>query len=214
MTLPHRLAQYGSPEGAREYLEEYRKLHRRFSHARERWILRRFFRLMEPISTSLDLPSGWGRHLTLLRERAPRVVQADHSGEMLRLAARLFPREPVLGRLRASGTEIPLADRSVDLTFSLRLNHHFVDLEERRRHLDEVLRVARRYAVFSYFDSRTLKSWLRELQVRQGRKRPKNTLSRGEVEERLRAAGFQVLAAPLLFPLGSGHRLVLAERQR
>ncbi|TAH35935.1 MAG: class I SAM-dependent methyltransferase [Planctomycetota bacterium] len=214
MTLPHRLAEYNSPEGAREYLEEYQKLHRRFSDARERRVLARFLARMEALETALDLPCGWGRYLPFLRQKAPRVVQADYSGEMLRLGSRLLADTPVLGRLRASGTDIPLADRCVDLVFSMRLSHHLADPAQRRRHLDEILRVARHYVVFSYFDAGTLKNRLRRLRARFSPRKPKNTLTRAMVEDQLRAAGFQVLAAPLLFPLGSGHRLVFAERVR
>ena len=132
---------------------------------------------------------------------------------MLALGRRLHGEERVAGRLRASGTELPFADGAVDLVFSMRLNHHLTTDGARRAHLAEVLRVARRYAVFSYFDAATLKSRLRRVRARFGHKRLKNTLHRGEVEELLAAAGYEVLAAPLLFAVGSGHRLVLAGRR-
>ncbi|MFQ5749386.1 MAG: hypothetical protein ACE5H3_08025, partial [Planctomycetota bacterium] len=104
MTLPRRLREYDSPEGAREYLEEYRKIHRRLSDRRERKLLARYFGRMEAVRTVLDLPSGWGRYLPLLLEEAGRVIEADYSGEMLKLGRRLSGAPPAWSRLRASGT--------------------------------------------------------------------------------------------------------------
>lgn len=213
MTLKHRLEFYNSPEGAREYLEEYEKAHRKLSDRRERRLLERFFRRMGPLESCIDLPSGWGRYLPYLSEHCERVVQADYSGDMLALSARLMPERPVLGRLRASGSAFPLRDGAVDLVFSMRLSHHLADPEDRRAHLTEMLRVARRFTVFSYFDAATLKNRLREWKAGRGKKRHKNTLRLDEVRAAAELAGFRILDAPLLFFLGSGHRLVLAERQ-
>lgn len=214
MTDPRRLAEYDSPEGAREYLEEYEKAHRRWSHRREEHLLRGFFRVIGTLESILDLPCGWGRHLPILAPVAERVVEADYSGAMLRLGRELDGRGLAAARLRASGTRLPFADRSVDLVFSMRLNHHLTTPEDRREHVRELLRVARRWVLFSYFDAGTLKNRLRAFQVRFRGKRPKHTLTRREVEALVVAAGFRVVRAPLLFPVGSGHRLILACRER
>lgn len=214
MTLPRRLAEYDSPEGAREYLEEYEKLHRKLSDRRERRLLEGFLRRTGPIATALDLPSGWGRYLRFLQARGARVIEADYSGEMLRLGRSLFQEHPPAGFLRALGHRIPLADRSVDLVFSMRLNHHLVEPEVRRQHLREVFRVAARWAIFSYFDHDSLKNRIRRLRRRLGsRRRLKSTLRRAEVRELAEEAGFVLRADPMLFRIGSGHRLVLAERR-
>ncbi|MBC8328593.1 MAG: class I SAM-dependent methyltransferase [Planctomycetes bacterium] len=213
MTLPHRLAEYDSPEGAQEYLEEYEKLHRKFSDRRERGLLQRFFRRVGPVESALDLPCGWGRYLPMLHGQGARVVESDFSGDMLKLSRSLFRGSPALGHLRAFGHQIPMADGAVELVFSMRLNHHLVDPEVRRQHLREVFRVARRWALFSYFDHDSVKSWTRRLRRRLGSKRRlKSTLSRGEVRALAAEAGFVVREDPLLFLIGSGPRLVLAER--
>jgi len=211
MTLPHRLREYDSPEGAREYLEEYRKFHRRLSDRRERKLLGRYFRRMEGVRTVLDLPSGWGRYLPRLLEEAGRVLEADYSGEMLKLGRDLPGAPPAWGRLRASGTGFPFADASIDLVFSMRLNHHLVEEAHRRAHVEEIFRVARRYAVFTFFDTDSLKNRMRRRKVRRGVKRPKSTLRLAQVRDWAGAAGFEILAAPYLFWIGSGHRLVLAQ---
>ncbi len=213
MTDPRRLAMYDSPEGAQEYLEEYEKTHRRWSDQRERRILGTFFQRTGPLESILDLPCGWGRHLGLLAAAGGRVVEADYSRSMLQLGRELDRQGRARDRVRASGTALPFADQAVDLVFSMRLNHHLTTREDRRRHLAEVLRVAGRWVIFSYFDAGTLKNRLRAFQVRFRGKRPKHTLSRREMEEVVAAAGFEVVAAPLLFAVGSGHRLVLARRR-
>ncbi len=214
MTLPHRLAEYDSPEGAQEYLEEYEKLHRKLSDRRERRLLDRFFRRVGRVDSALDLPCGWGRYLPVLQELGARVVEADYSGDMLVLSRRLHTEEPALGHFRAFGHVIPLADRAVELVFSMRLNHHLADPEVRRQHVRELFRVAGRWAVFSYFDHNSVKSWTRRVRRRLGSKRRlKSTLSRGEVRAMAAEAGFTVHEDPLLFLVGSGHRLVLAERR-
>lgn len=215
MTLPRRLAEYDSPEGAREYLEEYRKLHRKLSDRRERRLLERYFRRIGPLRSALDLPCGWGRYLPFLQQAGAAVIESDYSGEMLRLSRRLHTGRPALGHVRALGHQIPLADGAVELAFSMRLSHHLVDPAVRRGHLREVFRVAGRWAVFSYFDHNSLKSWTRRLRRRLGGgRRLKSTLSRAEVKALAAAAGFVVREDPLLFLIGSGHRLVLAERPR
>ncbi|HEX9794645.1 MAG TPA: class I SAM-dependent methyltransferase [Planctomycetota bacterium] len=212
MTLQHRLQEYASPEGAREYLEEYEKAHRKWSDRRERRILERFFVRTGKVGSALDLPCGFGRYLGFLREHAGQVAQSDWSGEMMLLSRRLFPEHPVFGQVRGSGSAMPFRDRAVDLVFSMRLNHHVADPAARRAHVDEILRVARRFAVFSYFDAGSLKARIRRWRARSGGKREKNTLARTEVRALAAAAGFVVHADPMLFAVGSGHRLLLAER--
>jgi len=211
--LPHRLAEYHSPEGAQEYLEEYEKLHRKLSDRRERALLDRFFRKIGRVESAVDLPCGWGRYLPMLQEHGARVIESDFSGEMLELSRSLFQASPAAGHVRAFGHQIPLADGAVELAFSMRLNHHLVDPEVRREHLREVFRVSRRWALFSYFDHNSVKSLTRRIRRRfGGKRRLKSTLSRKAVRALAAEAGFVVREDPLLFLIGSGHRLVLAER--
>jgi len=211
VTDPDRLAFYDSPEGAEEYLDEYRKLHRKLSDRRERRILQRYFARMDGVRSVLDLPCGWGRYLPTLRSAGAWVLEADASTSMLKTTRRLHDPKPDV--VRCFGHEVPLADDAVDLVFSMRLNHHLVDPEVRRGHVRELFRVARRFAVFTYFDAASLKNRLRVLRTRLGltRKTPKNTLRRAEVRALARDAGWRVVADPMLFVVGSGHRLVLAE---
>lgn len=215
MTLRHRLREYDSPEGAAQYYGEYAKLHRRLSDRRERRLLGRWFRRFGPLGTVLDMPCGWGRYLGELSRRGTRVIEADYSRDMIKMARRLGALRSPAG-LRCFGHQIPLQDRSVDLAFSMRLNHHLVDPTTRREHLRELFRVSGRWVIFSYFDHASLKNLLRRARtnLRLTHKPPKSTLRRSEVQALAAECGFQIVEDPWLFAIGSGHRLVLGERVR
>ena len=213
MTLPHRLAEYNSPEGALEYLEEYEKVHRKVSDKKERRLLDGFFERIGPVQRLLDLPCGWGRYLPWLSEKSERVLQAAWSASLLTMGRDMFGEDSAQGRFRSLGNQLPLADGAVDVAFSMRLNHHLIDPEVRRTHLREMLRVSGQYAVFSYFDHDSVKNRIRLVRQALGsKKRPKNTLRRSDVTELAAEQGFTILEDPRLFFLGSGHRLVLAKR--
>ena len=217
MTLRERLKFYDSPEGAQEYLDEYRKFHRRLSDRRERRILTRWLAQMGTLDRALDLPCGFGRYYGLLRAQSRRMIEADYSRDMVKAALSRGGGggAPPAG-FRCFGHQIPLRDRAVDLAFSMRLSHHLVDPETRRAHLREIFRVSSRWAIFSYFDHASAKNLLRRARTRVGltRKPPKSTLRRSEVRALAEEAGFRVLEEPWLFAIGSGHRLVLGERAR
>ncbi|MBO46142.1 MAG: hypothetical protein CMJ96_04515 [Planctomycetes bacterium] len=214
MTLPHRLDFYNSPEGAAEYLEEYEKSHRKISDKRERKLLSGYFQRVGEIHRTLDLPCGWGRYLPYLQSQSELVYQSDWSHDMLALGQERFGSDSSAGRFRSLGNQLPLASQSMELCFSMRLNHHLVDPAVRRKHVEEMFRVSNQWVIFSYFDNNSLKSWTRR--VRKffgGKKGLKNTLLRSEVREIAAQAGFEVVADPMLFAIGSGHRIVLAKRQ-
>ncbi|PCJ52516.1 MAG: hypothetical protein COA70_12275 [Planctomycetota bacterium] len=214
MTLPERLAAYHAADGAEEYLDEYTKLHRKISDKRERKLLDRYFERIGSVSTALDLPCGWGRYMPMLRAQGAEVIEADYSGSMVAKVVDVFPNTPLLGRMRCFGHKIPLHDQAMDVVFSMRLNHHLVDPVVRREHVEELFRVSSRFVIFSYFDSASLKNVIRKARTKMGlsKKRPKNTLRRTQVQALAKEAGFKILEDPMLFVVGSGHRLVLAER--
>ncbi len=215
MTLPERLAQYHAAEGAEEYLDEYRKFHRKLSDRREHHLLDKYFLHIGKIHSALDLPCGWGRYMPYLRAQGAEVLEADYSGSMVAKVVEVFPDTPLLGRMRCFGHRIPLANRSMDLVFSMRLSHHLADPVVRREHVQELFRVADRYVIFSYFDRASLKNAIRRARTAVGlcKKRPKNTLGRAQVKSLAEEAGFRIVQDPMLFVVGSGHRLVLAERK-
>lgn len=214
MTDPRRLSQYASAAGAREYLEEYDKWHRKWSDRRERKLLARWFARIGRVRSATDLPCGWGRYLPMLQAQGARVIEADFSGSMVQMSRERHAATPALAGLRCMGHRIPLRDGAVELSFSMRLNHHLTDPCVRAEHVSEVLRIASRWAIFSYFDHASVKNLLRRARTKLGltRKPPKHTLRRGQVRALVAQAGFRIVEDPWLFAIGSGHRIVLAER--
>ena len=113
--------------------------------------------------------------------------------------------------MTASAFHIPLADRSVDGVVCIRLCHHLPTPAERQRLLTELLRVADRFVVMTYFDFNSVKNVLRRIRPFD-RKRPKNTMRTEEVAGLAAARGFALRRSPHLSFFGSGHRYALLVR--
>ncbi|MHC4515210.1 MAG: class I SAM-dependent methyltransferase, partial [Planctomycetota bacterium] len=119
-----KLRNYDSERGAHAYRADYQnKLHRKLSDRLERRIFDKLLRQLGPCASVLDLPCGAGRLHGLLKDHAPRVIEADFSSTMLALN-REHHQELDDRYLRCSALEIPLAERSVELVVSVRLSHH------------------------------------------------------------------------------------------
>ncbi|MFK7739557.1 MAG: class I SAM-dependent methyltransferase [Planctomycetota bacterium] len=203
---------YVSERGAKAYFDDHQnKLHRKVSDRRERRILSDFLQRCAPIGDLLDCPSGFGRLLSLCREHAERVTEADFSPSMLALNEDMNGEKA--SYLRCSALEIPRPDDSFDVAISVRLSHHLDDKQDRLRHIDELCRVARSGVVLTFFSTKSLKDRMRRLRRLWNKKRPKNTLSPDEVRAQFEARGFQVDAMTPLARIGSGHVYVLARRR-
>jgi ubiquinone/menaquinone biosynthesis C-methylase UbiE len=203
---------YVSARGARAYKADYdHKLHRKLSDRMERAIFARMFATLGKCATLLDLPCGAGRLFDLFTQHAARVYEADFSPSMLALNA-ADHRRAAAGYLRCSGLAIPLADRAVDVVVSVRLNHHLAQPADREQHLRELLRVARRGVIVTYFSHYSLKNWVRRLRKPFNRKGDKHTLATARVLALARAAGFVPRRLEPLSRLSSGHVFALLVR--
>ncbi len=210
---PRVLARYNSQEGADSYRDEYRKkLHRKLSDRLERRLFERLFEHTGKVESLLDLPCGRGRLRSLFLEHAGTVVEGDWSFPML-VGNRgdNGPNERV-GYVRASGLALPFGDDSFDAVASIRLNHHMDEESERERHVRELMRVARRFVIVTFYDYHSFKNRLRRLRAPLNGKRPKRTLSVAQVQELAKAAGWRLVVAPALSLVGSGHRFALLEK--
>jgi hypothetical protein len=107
--------------------------------------------------------------------------------------------------MAASGFHVPFRDSSLDCVACVRLSHHLPTSEERHRLLGELIRVARRTVLMTYFDHHSLKNRLRQ----RTRKPPKLTMTTAEVSHVAREHGAKLLEAPMLSWMGSGHRYAL-----
>ena len=183
--------------------------HRRFSGLLEHRILQGFLRELGPCENVLDLPCGAGRLHRLLGEHAPRIIEADYSLAMLDLNRELHaddgPRDGRSRYLRCSALEIPLPTASMDLVVSVRLSHHIHTAAGRRRHLEELFRVARHGVICTWFSATSLKNLLRRARALLVPKRPKNAMHNADVAAIAEACGFSRIRARPLAVVGSGH---------
>ncbi len=208
-----KLDNYGSARGATAYKSDWdAKLHRRVSNRREQRIYAQLLAEIGHSRSLLDLPSGHGRLFPMLAAHADRVIEGDWSFTMLGLNARDHDRAAA-GYVRCSALEIPLADRVVETVFSIRLSHHFDRQEDREQHLREVMRVADRWVVVTFFSFHSLKNALRRLRAPFNRKRAKNTLRTARVAEVAADCGYRMVRTLPLSRLGSGHVFALLQRQ-
>ncbi len=215
------LERYDSAAGAESYTKKFSRhwnehLNNWFEQRLIRGLLREVGSPAQRVGRCLDCPCGYGRIYPLLREVAEAVVEADYSGHLL-ARARMFQAEnPALGPaedyVQANALDLPFADASFDLVFSARLCHHIRTAEERVRYVEEILRVSKRWVLFTYFDKGSWKNRMRELRRRFSKKRAKWTMSRAEVAELAAAQGFRVVRSVPLSRLFSGHRYTLLRR--
>ena len=219
-----KLRNYDSERGAAAYRADYEnKLHRKISDRLERRIFGKFLQQLGPCESILDLPCGAGRLHGLLRDHvshtigashtgAPNIIEADFSSTMLALN-REHHAELGSRYLRCSGLEIPLANDTVDLVVSVQLSHHISTAEGRRRHLEELFRVARRGVICTWFSETSIKNLWRRARSVFVKKRPKNTMRNREVAAIAEACGFQKTRTVPLAVLGSGHVFGLFRRE-
>ncbi len=196
---------YVSERGAQAYRHDHEsKLQRKLSDRVERRILERYIDRIGAFGSAIDVPCGFGRFFGLLARRGADVIEADVSPTMLNLS-RESHGDRAAGFLRCSATSLPLGDDAVDLAVSIRLSHHFSELAHREQHVRELMRIAKRAVIFTYFSHHSVKNTLRRLRKPFDRKRPKNTLRPTRVAELAAEAGWLVDRSSPISRLSSGH---------
>ncbi len=201
---------------AASYNTKYeREFHKRLSDSREKRLLGEILETIGRQPTLLDVPCGAGRLSGVLSRYADRVFEVDYSLEMAKLCrtnAAQHGYEPILAN--ASALQLPFPARSFDLVVSIRLSHHFPAREERLQHIEELLRVSRRFVLVTFFGTESLKNRLRRLKIKLGsKKRGKYTLHHDEVRATAAAAGFDFVRSWPLAHFFSGHYFALLERR-
>jgi SAM-dependent methyltransferase len=195
---------------ARGYNEAYQK------ERTKRWSTEREYRILSTLLASqprseilLDLPSGGGRLSPALAPHSDLLVEADIGfGQLLYNRGNHSDRDHRLW-MTASAFHIPFRDSTVDGIVCCRLSHHLPTSEERERLVAELLRVARRFVVMTFFDHRSVKNLLRRARAPFNRKPPKMTMTVERVAELAREKGADLKAWPALSRLFSGHRYAL-----
>ena len=216
------LARYNSAAGADDYLHKFeRRWTERVNNRQEQRLIRRLLRsvsMVDPRGLALDLPCGYGRLCPIVRELGIPVVESDWSFPLLTAArtiqARRYGLESAQNYVRATALALPFSGGAFEFVLSARLSHHIRDHEQRLQHLRELLRVSRRWLMFTYFDAGSIKNRMHEARRRFHGKRAKWTLTFEEVQAVGRAEGFEVVRWAWISRFFSGHRYVLMQRPR
>ena len=208
----HVLEKYKSPAGAASFNVKYdREWHKRVCTRWEYGVIAKCFRIAGPQDLLLDMPSGAGRLFEAYRPHAKRFISMDVSHEMLKFVREnLTDHPPALGV--GSAFHLPLRDRSVDCVFSARLFHHVPDSHEREQYLRELCRVSRGWVVLTYFHTWSFKNVLRRIRRPFNRKKPKVTMTTGELRAIAASARFDVVRSIPLARLASGHHYAVLRR--
>jgi len=165
---------------------------------------------------ALDLPCGYGRLHSVLKDLGALTVEADWSFPLLEAARAFHARESnsssPLGYVRATALTLPFKDRSFRIVLSVRLCHHIREHNERVAYLREIMRVSGEWLVFTYFDTDSIKNRTHEWRRRYNGKRSKWTLALDEVKKLSSTAGFELVDSAWVSKFFSGHRYVLLRR--
>ena len=206
------IEKYQSKAGADSYNVKYEEeAIKRLSDKRERKLLQRIFGVVGSHDRVLDLPSGTGRLFRTIQPFGRRWVETDVSREMLKLAREnLAEWKPHL--VQASAFHIPYKTGSFDCVFSARLTHHIPESAERDRFIRELGRVSRDWVVMTFFHTWSVKNILRRIRRLWNRKRPKITMTTGELRDVARTAGLELIQTFPLARLFSGHHYAILRK--
>lgn len=185
-------------------------------HALKRWSTRREFHLLyrllssQPRSrTLLELPCGGGRLSSAMAKFTDLLIEADVAMGQVQYSQQHSLMETAQIWMTASALHIPFRDAVVDGVVCIRLCHHLHKPEEREQLVVELLRVARRFVIVTFFDYHSLKNIIRRVRQPLHRKRPKYTMTVGEIDNIARRHNARLEAYPRLSWIGSGHRYAL-----
>jgi SAM-dependent methyltransferase len=197
---------YAALDKAQDYNRDYevRPL-KRMSTMRERSLITRLLGSSGKVGTLLELPCGGGRLSPSFAPWTDLLIQADTGWGQLFHAKQRPPLPTPSLLMSASGFHIPFRDASLDGVACVRLNHHLPTVDERHRLLRELLRVAKRYVLMTFFDQRSVKARLRQ----RSKKPPKLTMTMEEVAGIAKEHGARLVDAPRISWLNSGHRYAL-----
>lgn len=201
---------YQKTHKADDYNREYEhRFFKRRSTRKEYRLLRQLLASQDRCRTLLDLPCGGGRLSPEMEDFTDFLVEADVGlGQLQHLRLHSEAKTP-RALMTASAFHIPFKDNSVDAVVCCRLCHHLPHAEQRERLIDELLRVARRFVIMTFFDHHSLKNLLRRARNQLRAQPPKRTMTIDQVARRANKNGAELVAYPSLFYLFSGHRYAL-----
>lgn len=180
-------------------------------HRAEMRLIDRAFALIPTSHHVLDAPCGGGRVTVHLARRGYRVTAADLSDAMIEVTRETLANNALDCRVEKQDVEhLSFPDRHFDTVVSFRLFHHFPTAEIRRRVVQELCRVARRYVALSYFApslSTVKRKW------REARKpSKKHATPLAEVETYFTNCGFRLVKDFAQLPIVHTLHVALFER--
>lgn len=128
----------------------FRSILGRLAHQREAGTLQRVLgQYLTGPSSLLDLPCGTGRLFGAMLEGGHQILGGDISEEMLAKGRSRFNGESRVCFQKMEAEKIPYPDNYFDAVTSYRFMCHLPE-ESRRRILNEMLRVTRRYLIINF----------------------------------------------------------------
>lgn len=198
---------YQSAELAQGYNDSFIEIPRDQKRTvRELDILNSMLSSMAHCETILDIPCGGGRLSPPLAAKTDNLFEMDASLEQVKLAIKVTTHDTPRFGASASALALPLADQSVDATLDARLSHHLPDIKERAQLLDEILRVSRRFVIFTFTDKNSTHSFYRKLR---GKQANPAAMAVSEIESAAARHGARLEQLQTVFKLGSRHRFAL-----
>jgi len=202
--------EYQQIDAAADYNVKYKQqLLKRWSTQREYQLLHRLLASQPRSRTLLELPCGGGRLSAAMAQHTDLMIEADVALGQVQYGRKNSQSGTPQIWLTASALRIPFRAAAVDGVVCVRLCHHLPHPRERERLVAELLRVARRFVILTFFDYHSLKNLLRRLGQPIHKKRPKYTMTQDEVREIAARHGARLEACPALSWIGSGHRYAL-----
>jgi SAM-dependent methyltransferase len=179
---------------------------------RESAVVQKLLARCAPSATVLDLPCGGGRLSPAIGRFAQTLIEMDLSPGQLLYGLRYGRSNVPQIWVRGSALDVPLKDRSVDVSVCVRLSHHLYLREERERLLAELLRVTRQFAIFYFVDGDALRNRLRRWRNRHNSTvRKVNWMTRSELNALLPQLGGRMVACSSAGWFGP-HRYALIQK--
>jgi SAM-dependent methyltransferase len=138
----------------------------------------------------LDAPCGTGRLRGVFERRGMRYVGVDVSWPMLHEAKR----GEGTGLVMAVVDRMPFRDDSFDVVLCCRLLHHLEESEETAAVVEELVRVAHRMVIVSFWDRTSLYAWRARVGLRRAEgTRGRRALSKRALKRMFDAAGADIV---------------------
>lgn len=200
---------YQSPELAQGYNDSFITIPRdRKRTKRELIILNTLLAMVNSTESLLDIPCGGGRLSAPLAGKTKNLINMDASLEQVKLALAVKTHTTPRFGASASALALPFKDKSIDGILNARLSHHLPSMVERAELLDELLRVARKFVIFSFTDINSTNTFYKKIR---GKKPNPVTMSVSEIEAACTRHSAKLVKIMTVFRIGSRHRFALIE---